>query len=116
MLRTLIFAATDTTSNSLAQIFQLLAQHPDAQEKLREEIIQASNGQDIPHDQLVELPYLDSICRETLRVFVPFDQLLIILAFNDLFCFCRCPAVSEVYREQVTLFPPVSKLLRLSEI
>lgn len=66
--RTLILAATDTTSGALAQILQLLAQHPDVQDKLREEIIQAGNGQDVPYDQLVELPYLDAVCRETLRM------------------------------------------------
>lgn len=68
LCRTLIFAATDTTSGALAQILQLLAQHPDVQDKLRTEIIQAGEGQDIPYDQLVDLPYLDAVCRETLRV------------------------------------------------
>lgn len=65
-----MFAATDTTSNSLAQILYKLVQHPDAQERLREEIIQAGNGQDILYDQLLDLPYLDAVCRETLRVLV----------------------------------------------
>ena len=41
------------------------------QDKLREEIKQAGNGQDIPYDELVDLPYLDAVCRETLRVWVP---------------------------------------------
>ena len=65
---TLIFTATETTSGALAQILQLLAQHPDVQEKLRTEILQANGEQDIPYDQLVNLPYLDAICRETLRL------------------------------------------------
>ena len=73
-IRTFMFAATDSTSNSLAQILYLLVEHPDAQEKLREELRQAGNGQDIPHDQLVDLPYLDAVCRETLRVLVSLYQ------------------------------------------
>lgn len=58
----------DTTSNALARTLQLLAQNPDVQEKLRSEIIEARDGQDLPYDRLVELPFLDAICRETLRL------------------------------------------------
>lgn len=67
VLSSLLFAATDTTSGALAQILQLLAQHPDAQDKLRTEILQASD-QELSFDQLVDLPYLDAVCRETMRV------------------------------------------------
>ena len=65
-----MFAATDTTSNALARTLDLLVQHPDVQEKLRAELIEASSaaGGDIPYDQLVDLPYLDAVCRETLRL------------------------------------------------
>ncbi|KIP02463.1 hypothetical protein PHLGIDRAFT_26577 [Phlebiopsis gigantea 11061_1 CR5-6] len=66
----LVFAATDTTSNSLARTLQILAENPDVQNKLRAEIMEASqDGEDIPYDKLVALPYLDAICRETLRVY-----------------------------------------------
>lgn len=62
----------DTTSNALSRIFQTLAQHPEVQDKLRAELLDASpGGADIPYDQLVDLPYLDAICRETLRLSVP---------------------------------------------
>lgn len=68
---TLIFAATDTTSNALSRILQLLAEHPDVQDKMRAEIIEASpDGEDIPYDDLVALSYMDAVCRETLRLFV----------------------------------------------
>ena len=66
---TFIFAAMDTTSNALAITLLLLAEHPEIQEKLRNEILEASDGsQDIDYDLLVSLPYLDAVCRETLRV------------------------------------------------
>lgn len=64
-----MFAATDTTSNALARIFHLLAEHQDVQDKMRAEILEASpDGEDIPYDQIVELPYMDAVCRETLRL------------------------------------------------
>ncbi|TFK86201.1 cytochrome P450 [Polyporus arcularius HHB13444] len=70
-MSTFIFAGMDTTSNALAIIFSLLAEHPDVQSKLRHEILEASNGEDLDHDTLVSLPYLDAVCRETLRLHAP---------------------------------------------
>ncbi|OBZ67715.1 hypothetical protein A0H81_12340 [Grifola frondosa] len=67
-MSTFIFAAMDTTSNALALTLDLLSQHPDVQEKLRKEIVEARDGRDLPYDELVELPYLDAVCRETLRL------------------------------------------------
>ncbi|KAK7677643.1 hypothetical protein QCA50_019334 [Cerrena zonata] len=69
----LVMAGTDTTSNSLVQLMQLLSQYPKVQESLRAEIKQAQeqHGDDIPYDVLVSLPYMDAICRETLRLYPP---------------------------------------------
>nr|BED42987.1 cytochrome P450 monooxygenase [Trametes versicolor] len=65
----IIFAAMDTTSNTMARILQLLATHPDVQTKLRREIIDAkAGGRPLDYDQLHNLPYLDAVCRETLRL------------------------------------------------
>ena len=58
----------DTTSNALARILQTLAQRPDAQQKLRDELRQTNETDDIPYDELIALPYPDAICRETLRL------------------------------------------------
>ena len=74
MRRTLVFAAVDTTSNALSMTLLLLGEHPDVQEKLRNEILEACNGDDsgkLDYDTLVNLPYLDAVCRETLRLCVP---------------------------------------------
>lgn len=62
----------DTTSNALARIFHLLSTHPEVQQKLRDEIIQARDDgtgklRDLEYDEVMELPYLDAVCRETLR-------------------------------------------------
>lgn len=71
--RTLTFAATDTTSSALSRTLHLLAQHKDIQHKLREEVRKAredNGGDDLGFDTLDALPYLDAVCRETLRLWV----------------------------------------------
>ena len=57
----------------MARLLHLLSRHPEVQEKLRQEIIEAKrqkDGQDFSYDELVALPYLDAVCRETLRLYV----------------------------------------------
>ncbi|KAI0741674.1 cytochrome P450 [Daedaleopsis nitida] len=71
---TLVSAAMDTTSGVLSHLLHLLADHPDVQERLRKEVIgarQEADGGHISYDRLVELPYLDAVCRETLRLYPP---------------------------------------------
>ena len=64
-----MFAATDTTSNALARTFQILAENWDVQDKIRAEVLEnAPDGEDIPYDTLIALPYLDAVCREALRL------------------------------------------------
>ncbi|KAI0628770.1 cytochrome P450 [Trametes polyzona] len=68
----LMLVAMDTTTSSLARTFELLAAHPDVQDKLREELLHArddGSGKlgDLIYDEVMELPYLDAVCRETLR-------------------------------------------------
>ena len=67
---TLILAAMDTTSTALSITLTMLADNPAAQEKLRSEVLQAmaEKGGDLDYDELVALPYLDAVCRETLRL------------------------------------------------
>lgn len=63
-----MFAATDTTSGIVGRILHLLSERPEVQEKLRAEVKDARDGQDIPYDKLIQLPYLDAVCKETLRM------------------------------------------------
>lgn len=51
----------------MAQVLQLLSEHPDAQAKVRREFLEAGDGY-IPYEKLHSLPYLDAICKETLRM------------------------------------------------
>ncbi|KZP14950.1 cytochrome P450 [Athelia psychrophila] len=69
---TMVFAATDTTSSALSRIFHLLAQHPEAQDRLRGEIRAARRQYgDLDYKQLDGLQYLDAIIRETVRLYAP---------------------------------------------
>ncbi|EAU83493.2 cytochrome P450 [Coprinopsis cinerea okayama7 len=73
-LSTITFAAMDTTSNALCRVLLLLSGNPEVQERLRQEILDAKEqrgGSDLSYDELVQLPYLDAICRETLRLYPP---------------------------------------------
>ncbi|RPD74082.1 cytochrome P450 [Lentinus tigrinus ALCF2SS1-7] len=73
-MSTLTIAAMDTTSNALSMILYLLAKHPSAQARLRQEIVDAQAGgkeSRLGYDDLVSLPYLDAVCRETLRLYAP---------------------------------------------
>ncbi|KAJ2919733.1 hypothetical protein MD484_g701, partial [Candolleomyces efflorescens] len=72
-MSTITFAAMDTTSNALSRVLQLLGENPDIQTRLREEIREARqlHGTDLQYDELVALPLLDAVCRETLRLHPP---------------------------------------------
>ena len=66
----------DTTSNALAHTLLLLAQNQDVQEKLRREVTEARvKYGDLAYDELEALPYLDAVCRETLRLYPPLSCL-----------------------------------------
>ena len=72
-LRTMILAGMDTTANSLARVLQLLSEHPEVQETLRKEIMDATDdagSSTVDYDTLMALPYMDAVCRETFRVYV----------------------------------------------
>ena len=60
----------DTTSNALSRVLHILCQRQDAQDRLRTEIRAAIEqyGAEIPYDELSALPFLDAVCRETLRL------------------------------------------------
>ncbi|KAJ7457798.1 cytochrome P450 [Mycena latifolia] len=70
----IIFAAMDTTSSALCRVFHVLASRPDVQETLRAEIVKFTANKEeghLDHDELMDLPYLDSVLRETLRLYPP---------------------------------------------
>ncbi|KAI9059397.1 cytochrome P450 [Trametes sanguinea] len=73
-LSILVFVATDTSSNALTLILERLAENPDVQDKSRGEILAAKSQREdgqIPFDELMSLPYLEAVVRETLRISAP---------------------------------------------
>ncbi len=89
----------DTTSSALSRTFHLLAIHQDMQDRLRAEIKEAKEqqGGNLSFDQLVGLPYLDALCRESLRLQVFFSWLIITL----IIILCRHSPVPLVRRMYV---------------
>lgn len=70
--RTLLFAATDTSSSAILRTLLVLAEHHDIQARVRQEILAAkleSDG-DLSYDKLLALPLLDAVYRETMRLLV----------------------------------------------
>jgi cytochrome P450 len=65
-----MFAAMDTTSNGLCRTLLLLSENPEVQRRLREEVTEAyanSDG-DLDYEVVSTLPFLDAVCRESLRL------------------------------------------------
>jgi len=71
-ISSLTFAAYDTTSSALARILHLLAEEPEVQNRLRQELTTAREEKgDMSYEDLFALPLLDAVCRETLRLYPP---------------------------------------------
>lgn len=70
-ITTLLIAGHETTSNQTAWTLWLLAQQSSVQQKLRDEIhdhFGRGMERDPGYDELMSMPYLDAVCKESLRV------------------------------------------------
>lgn len=71
----LIFGAQDTTSSALSRILYLLSVRTDIQDKVRDELQTALQlkhaGERLEYDEISELPWLDAVIKETLRLYPP---------------------------------------------
>lgn len=92
----LTFAAHYTTSNAIARILHLLALHPQVQSKLRQEILSYTSGgaEELGYDELMAVPYLDAVVRETMRLYVLHQQIIIYESDADWPCFRYAPLTS----------------------
>lgn len=81
-------------------MLHLLAIHQDIQAKLRQELLEHCPDGDLPHDELVALPYLDSVCRETLRLCGTILQFFLVLELID-----RQVSSNSIHRSNVSDFP-----------
>ncbi|KAG8864404.1 hypothetical protein FRB97_005055, partial [Tulasnella sp. 331] len=85
-INTFFFAGTDTTSLALGWTFLLLAQNPEMQSRLREEILSVfPTHEDCEPDfpAIDNLPYLDKVTKESLRVIPPIHSSLRVACQDD---------------------------------
>ncbi|KAG2151472.1 cytochrome P450 [Suillus clintonianus] len=81
-MKVLVLAGYETTSVSLTWALIELSQHPDAQTRLREELLEF--GADPTYDQLkANLPYLDAVVHEVLRLHPAVPEFTRLAAAND---------------------------------
>ncbi|KNE65544.1 hypothetical protein AMAG_11156 [Allomyces macrogynus ATCC 38327] len=69
-LRTFLAAGHETTASALKACILMLAQHPDVQQKLFEELDAVAVRLD-DYDVLLKLPQLNNVINETLRMYSP---------------------------------------------
>lgn len=68
---TLLIAGHETTAAALAWTWQLLAWHPEAQQRLRDEVTGILGNAPASMARLAELPYLRMVLDEALRLYPP---------------------------------------------
>ena len=76
-----LIAGYETSSNTLGLTSHHIATHPEVQEKLQQEIDSVwTDGEQLPtYETVNELPYLDMVISETLRLYPPGNVLSITL-------------------------------------
>jgi cytochrome P450 len=68
---TLLLAGHETTALSLSYVWRLLAQHPEAQEKLFQEVSTVLAGKAATAADMPRLPYTEWVVREAMRLYPP---------------------------------------------
>jgi len=63
-------AGHETTSTALSWILTILVKYPEVQEKARKEVFERIPGE-VTYDSLKELPYIDGLIKEGLRIYPP---------------------------------------------
>jgi cytochrome P450 len=68
----MLMAAHDTTSSTVTTMAMLLGQHPEWQDRLRDEMLGLGlNGDALPYDRLNDLVLTEYVLKETLRLMPP---------------------------------------------
>lgn len=71
----LMMAAHDTITSSASALVYYLAQHPDWQDKLRDEALAVTGGRDLAYDDLAKLELTEMAFKEALRLIPPVPSL-----------------------------------------
>ncbi|GMR41446.1 hypothetical protein PMAYCL1PPCAC_11641 [Pristionchus mayeri] len=64
-----LLAGFDTTANALGYTSWMLANHPEVMRRCQEEIDEFCCDESISYEDLSNLPYIEAVCKETLRFF-----------------------------------------------
>lgn len=67
----MLIAGSDTTASSIAVAMSLLAQHPNIQTAVREEVVSVLGGKPPQPEHLDSFPLLEAVIRECLRLYPP---------------------------------------------
>lgn len=68
---TFVAAGHETAQNTLSWTFCLLSRHPEAMQKLQQELRQVLNGKAPTVEDLAKLPYLEAVLNESWRFYPP---------------------------------------------
>lgn len=70
-IETILVAGNDTTTVAVSFAFLMLAMHPEIQEQVYQELksVFAQQNEDVSQEHLNQMPYLDLVLKETLRLF-----------------------------------------------
>ena len=68
-IATLIFAGHETSANSLAWTLMLLAQHPEVQTKLQQELQEVLGGRTVSMSDIPNLRYTNMVIKESMRLY-----------------------------------------------
>jgi cytochrome P450 len=68
---TLLLAGHETTANTLSYTLYLLAQNPEAEERLYAELRQVLNGRPAEASDMHRLPYTEMVLKESMRLYPP---------------------------------------------
>lgn len=74
-MKTLFFAGYETTATSMIWTHYLLGRHPDVQARVTQEVDSIPAGRTLTVEQLDELPYVEQVFKETLRLYSPIHSL-----------------------------------------
>jgi len=66
-----LIAGSETTSIALTWTLYELGNHPDIQKKLRQEVLDVLDGQDLTWDHIGQMKYLNFIVKESVRLYPP---------------------------------------------
>ncbi|HVS38240.1 MAG TPA: cytochrome P450 [Gemmataceae bacterium] len=93
----LFLAAHETSASALTWAVFLLAQHPAVLADLLDELQTTFGGDGIAPERLEELPLLDRVVRESLRLFPPVPILTRVTAADTVLGRCQLPAATELH-------------------